>query len=81
MNNLTSKRDKSRREAALELIENSAEIEKMPPAEIVAGETSSKKVITSRSLKRHLKYLVPEMRLALIKEPGVKPQPITMPKI
>lgn len=33
--------------------------------------------MNSRSLKKHLKYLVPEMRLALIKEPGVEPQSIT----
>jgi len=29
--------------------------------------------MASRLLKRHLKYIVPEIRLALIKEPGVKP--------
>ena len=33
--------------------------------------------ISSRALKRHLKYIVPEMRLALIKEPGLKPKAIT----
>lgn len=38
-----------------------------------------KKAMNSRSLKQHLKYIVPEMRLALIKESGIKPQPITMP--
>jgi DNA repair protein RadC len=35
--------------------------------------------MNSRTLKRHLKYIVPEMRLALLKEPGVKPQPIYSP--
>ncbi len=39
----------------------------------------SKTRTTSRSLKQHLKYIVPEMRLALIKEPGIKPQAIKMP--
>lgn len=33
--------------------------------------------MTSRALKKHLKYIVPEMRLALIKEPGITPQAIT----
>jgi DNA repair protein RadC len=35
--------------------------------------------MNSRTLKRHLKYIVPEIRLALIKEPGVKPQSINGP--
>jgi DNA repair protein RadC len=35
--------------------------------------------MNSRTLKKHLKYIVPEMRLALIKEPGVKPLPINCP--
>jgi len=35
--------------------------------------------MNSRTLKKHLKYIVPEMRLALIKEPGVKPVPIGCP--
>ena len=35
--------------------------------------------MNSRTLKRHLKYIVPEMRLALLKEPGVKPRPIYSP--
>jgi DNA repair protein RadC len=39
-----------------------------------------KKSMNSRNLKQHLKYIVPEMRLALIKEPGIKPQPISMPE-
>ncbi len=33
----------------------------------------------SQTLKKHLKYIVPEMRLALIKEPGGKPLPIESP--
>ena len=36
--------------------------------------------MNSRTLKKHLKYIVPEMRLALIKEPGVKPSPIYSPE-
>ena len=41
--------------------------------------TALKTGMNSRTLKRHLKYIVPEMRLALIKEPGVKPQEILGP--
>jgi DNA repair protein RadC len=36
--------------------------------------------MNSRTLKKHLKYIVPEMRLALIKEPGGKPLPIGCPE-
>ena len=53
-------------------VENAPEVEPMPP--------KRKSVITSRALKNHLKYIVPEMRLALIKEPGVKPHFITSPE-
>lgn len=35
--------------------------------------------MNSRTSKRHLKYIVPELRLALLKEPGAKPQPIHGP--
>lgn len=35
--------------------------------------------MNSRRLKKHLKYIVPEMRLALIKEPGVNPLPVNCP--
>ncbi len=35
--------------------------------------------MNSRTLKRHLKYIVPEMRLDLIKEPGTNPLPINTP--
>lgn len=35
--------------------------------------------MNSRLLKKHLKYIVPQMRLALIKEPGGKPLPIGCP--
>ena len=38
-----------------------------------------KKSMNSRDLKQHLKYIVPEMRLALIKESGIKPQFVTSP--
>jgi DNA repair protein RadC len=41
--------------------------------------TALKIGINSRALKKHLKYIVPEMRLALIKEPGVKPQAVLGP--
>lgn len=36
--------------------------------------------MNSRTLKKHLKYIVPEMRLALIKEPGGTPLPIGSPQ-
>jgi len=32
-----------------------------------------------RNLQKHLKYIVPELRLALIKEPSVKPQTVYSP--
>ena len=35
--------------------------------------------MNSRTLKKHLKYIVPEMRLALIKEPGGKPVSVGTP--
>lgn len=35
--------------------------------------------MNSRTLKKHLRYMVPQIRLALIKEPGGKPQPIGCP--
>ena len=35
--------------------------------------------MNSRTLKRKLKYIVPEIRLALIKEPGATPIPINCP--
>ena len=35
--------------------------------------------MNSRTLKKHLKYIVPELRLALIKEPGANPLPIYTP--
>ena len=35
--------------------------------------------MNSRTLKRHLRYIVPQMRLALIKEPGARPQAINRP--
>lgn len=35
--------------------------------------------MNSRTLKKHLKYIVPEMRLALIREPGVEPLPVNCP--
>lgn len=35
--------------------------------------------MNSRTLKKQLKYIVPEIRLALIREPGGKPVPIGCP--
>lgn len=35
--------------------------------------------MNTRTLKKHLKYIVPQMRLALIKEPGGQPVPIGCP--
>lgn len=32
-----------------------------------------------RTLKKHLKYIVPEMRLAIIREPGTNPAPVNTP--
>jgi len=39
-----------------------------------------KKRLSGTTLKNHLKYIVPELKLALIKEPGVKPQAIHGPR-
>ena len=36
--------------------------------------------MNSRTLKKHLRYIVPQMRLALIKEPGGKPVAIGCPE-
>ncbi|HEY9757672.1 MAG TPA: JAB domain-containing protein [Oculatellaceae cyanobacterium] len=33
----------------------------------------------NKTLKKHLRYLVPEMKLALIREPGGKPLPVYTP--
>jgi DNA repair protein RadC len=41
---------------------------------------ATKTTMNSRTLKNHLKYIVPEIRLALIKEPGVKPQSLGGPE-
>jgi hypothetical protein len=38
------------------------------------------KKMNSRDLKKHLKYIVPEMRLALIKESGANPLPVNCPE-
>ena len=38
-----------------------------------------KKATTTRQLRKHLKYIVPEVRLALIREPGAKPISIQCP--
>jgi DNA repair protein RadC len=43
-------------------------------------DTSEENKMNSRALKRHLKYIVPEIRLALIKEPGARPQHIGRPE-
>lgn len=36
-------------------------------------------LMNTRTLKKHLRYIVPQMKLALIKEPGGKPLPISTP--
>lgn len=41
--------------------------------------TASKASKGSRALKNHLKYIVPQIRLALIKEPGIEPTSIRCP--
>lgn len=35
--------------------------------------------MNTRTLKKHLRYIVPQIRLALIKEPGGEPQSIRCP--
>lgn len=35
--------------------------------------------MNARTLKKHLRYIVPQMRLVLIKEPGPNPCPIYTP--
>ena len=35
--------------------------------------------MNSRALKKHLRYMVPQIRLALIKEPNAQPHPIHCP--
>jgi len=57
----------------IEAVENLAEVQ---PTQAKAKAVGKSK-IGSRALKKHLKYIVPEMRLALIKEPGLKPKAIT----
>jgi DNA repair protein RadC len=57
----------------IEAVENLAVVQPIQ----VKAKTGGKSRISSRALKRHLKYIVPEMRLALIKEPGLKPKAIT----
>lgn len=36
--------------------------------------------MNARTLKKHLKYIVPEIRLALIREPGAKPLAVRCPE-
>ncbi len=43
------------------------------------NKTLKKKKLSDTTLKNHLKYIVPELKLALIKEPGVKPHAIHGP--
>jgi len=44
------------------------------------NKTLKKKRLSGTTLKNHLKYIVPELKLALIKEPGVKPHAIHGPQ-
>jgi DNA repair protein RadC len=44
------------------------------------NKTLKKKRLSGSTLKNHLKYIVPELKLALIKEPGVKPHAIHGPQ-
>lgn len=44
------------------------------------NKTLKKKKLSGTTLKNHLKYIVPELKLALIKEPGVKPHAIHGPQ-
>lgn len=57
----------------IEAVESAAAIEPVK----ASVRPKSKGLASSRALKRHLRYIVPEMRLALIKEPGIKPKAIT----
>jgi len=46
----------------------------------VKSESGSQKARKeSRPLKRHFKYIVPQYRLILVKEPGIKPTHISDP--
>lgn len=44
------------------------------------NKTLKRKRLSGSTLKNHLKYIVPELKLALIKEPGVKPHAIHGPQ-
>jgi len=59
----------------IEAVEHLAVVE--PIQAKAKAKAVGKSKISSRALKKHLKYIVPEMRLALIKEPGLKPKAIT----
>lgn len=52
---------------------------KVSEAKKDSGAKRSEKARSGRGLKKHFKYLVPEYRLILIKEPGVEPMTITGP--
>lgn len=43
-------------------------------------DTMEESIMNSRTLRKHLRYMVPQIRLALVKEPGAKPQPICCPE-
>jgi len=63
---------------------NSAKIEAKSPArsQDLGGSATSAKTVkrkTTRSLKKHYQYIIPQYRLILVKEPGVKPTTITSP--
>lgn len=51
-----------------------------PIGDPLAEKKRRKKSMNSRDLKQHLRYLVPEMRLALIKEPAKAPTAIRCPE-
>jgi len=71
MNQMTTKT--GRISQLIEAVENSAVVQPMQRKATAVGKSR----ISSRALKKHLKYIVPEMRLALIKEAGLKPKAIT----
>jgi DNA repair protein RadC len=43
----------------------------------VSAKTKARKRKTTRPLKKHFQYIIPQYRLILVKEPGIKPTQIT----
>jgi hypothetical protein len=73
MTNPNQNQNQNRIGRLIEALENGALVEPVRAKARAVG----KNLTSSRALKRHLKYIVPEMRLVLIKESGIKPKAIT----